>query len=583
MKPSLVRLGLAAAILVGAVIGALDLAAPLERTLVDAGFRILRGAPVPPGVPDIVVVGVDERTLSAIPEPMALWHRQLGALLKAAAASGARAVGLDLVLPDRSYAAIAPDLDRALVDGILAMRQAGGVVLAITADEGGRPRALYAPFRAVAGPAGVGYALWRADPDRVVRRFDERLGANDEVVPTFAGQLARQLGVEPVAGGIDYALGDGFAVLSMAEVLDRAQAGDAAWLRNALHDKVMLVGSTLPFIDRLDAPVPLARSPGSDAGDDGEPGVLVHAQSLRSLLARDIVRSMPLWGAALLGALTGFAWLAGRRPATAVAALAATTVFALAISAFALAHGWRLPAGAIIVTAALAAGARLAFEAALAWRERVRLRGAFAGYVSPQVMSEIESGRLAGRAVARRFICVLMLDVRNFTTRSERETPERIVAMLNELCEEATAAIHAQGGTVDKFMGDGILAFFGAPAPLAAPCAAAFVAARDVLDRVRRLSERLAAAGETPIAVGIGLSCGEATVGHIGAATRHAYTAIGDCVNVAARLESLSKDLGYPLVIARAVVDQLDKSDGLVALGSQAIKGHTPLEVYGWR
>jgi adenylate cyclase len=584
MTPRLLRLGLVAAILAGALIGGLDLAAPLERKLVDAGFRSLRGAALPAGIPDIAVVGVDERSLAAIALPMALWHRQLGTLLKAAAAAGARVVGLDVVLPDKSYAALAPDLDRALIDGILAMRQAGGVVLAVTADEGGRPRALYAPFRAAAGPAGVGYALWRADPDRVVRSFDERLGAQGESVPTFAGQLARALGVEPSAGGIDYALGAGFAVLSLDDVLEWARAGDSARLRDAFGGKVLLVGSTLPFVDRFDTPLPLSRNPGPD---DGEPGVLVQAQTLRTLLARRGIAPLPAWLAAVLAALAGLAWLPGRKPWTAAAVVVAVVVVTFAAALLALAQGVRLPAGAIVVSAALAAGSRLMLEAAFAWRERLRLRGAFSGYVSPQVMGEIESGRLAGRSVARHFLCVLMLDVRNFTTRSERETPERIVAMLNALCEEATTAIHAQGGTVDKFMGDGILAFFGAPVQMADPCGAAFAAARDILERLRRMSENLEASGESPIAIGIGLSCGDATVGHIGAATRHAYTAIGDCVNVAARLESLSKDLGYPLLLSRAVVDKLVDNladrEGLVPLGVQPIKGHTSLEVYGWR
>jgi len=266
--------------------------------------------------------------------------------------------------------------------------------------------------------------------------------------------------------------------------------------------------------------------------------------------------------------------------AATVAGIAALT---LATGQWALGRDLMIPAGAIIVTAVLAAGIRLLLEAGHAWRERVRLRGAFAGYVSPQVLREIENGRLAGLAVARRFICVLVLDVRNFTTRSEKESPERIVGMLNALYEEATTAIHAHGGTVDKFMGDGVLAFFGAPVPHTDPCAAGFAAARDILERVHRMGQNLEAAGEAPIEIGIGLSCGEAIVGHVGAAARHAYTAIGDCVNVAARLESLTKDLGHPMVLSHAVVDRLAERDRLVALGVQPLKGHTPHEVYGWR
>ena len=207
----------------------------------------------------------------------------------------------------------------------------------------------------------------------------------------------------------------------------------------------------------------------------------------------------------------------------------------------------------------------------------------FAGYVSPQVMAEIEAGRLEGLANARQFICVLVMDVRGFTTRAEREPPDRIIALLNALCEQATAAIHGKGGTVDKFMGDGVLAFFGAPSPMDDACGAAFEAAVDILERVRRMGDTALRAGDAPLAVGVGLACGEATVGHVGAASRHSYTAIGDCVNVASRLESLTKEVGVPLVMTKDVAARIGERAGLVPLGVHAIKGHTSLEVVGWR
>ena len=582
MKPRGVRVGLALAVLAGMAIGGFDLAAPVERKLVDAGFAALQGLPLDPRLPEIVVIGVDEATVASIPGPIALWHRELGELLGDVAGAGARLVGVDLVLPERSYKAIVPDLDHALIDGILKMRAAGGIVLAITADAGGRPRPVYAPFVAAAGAGGVGYALWRADPDRVVRQFDERLGANGEAVPTFAGQLARALHVEPVAGGINYALGDGFVVLPLIHVLTWGREGDSEQLRQAFQGRIVLIGATLPFVDRIEVPVALTRE---HIPDDNAPGVLVNAQTLRTLLSQRQVQSLPAWLATVLGGAAGLAWLAGRRPLLAATTLLMLLALGLLTGAWALEHDWRLPIAAISLSAALAAATRLLLEAGIAWRERLRLRGVFAGYVSPQVMHEIETGRLDGMASQRQFICVLLMDLRGFTARSERDSPGRIVAMLNAWCEDATVAIHAHGGTVDKFMGDGILAFFGAPAPIAQPCAAAFAAARDLLERVRRMSQNLAATGEAPIEVDIGLACGEATVGHIGAATRYAYTAIGDCVNVAARLEALARDLDYPLLLSEAVVAQLGAEDraGLVSLGVQAIKGHSPLEVFGWR
>jgi adenylate cyclase len=582
LKARGVRVGLALAIVAGLASGGFDLAAPLERKLLDAGFAALRGMPLDPSLPEIVVVGVDEPTVAALPEPVALWHRELGELLGALAGAGARLTGLDLVLPERSYVAIAPDLDRALVDGILKMRRAGGIVLAITTDAGGHPRPVHAPFLAATGPGGAGYALWRADPDRVVRTFDERLGANGEGVPTFSGQLARAMHVEPVSGGINYALGKPFDVLPLIRVLEWARAGDSERLHQAVEGKIVLVGTTLPFVDRVATPIALARD---GAQDDDAPGVLVNAQTLRTLLAQRTVQPLPAWLAALLAGASGFAWLAGRRPARAVATLLALVAVGLAAGAWALAYDRWLPVGVIVGTGALAAGTRLVLEAGHAWRERLRLRRRFAGYVSPQVMDEIETGRLDGMANTRSFICVLMMDLRGFTARSEREAPGRIVSMLNAWCEEATAAIHAHGGTVDKFMGDGILALFGAPAPLAEPCSAAFAAARDMLERMQRFGKKGAAAGGTPIEVDIGLACGEATVGHIGAATRYAYTAIGDCVNVAARLEALAQDVDYPLLLSQAVVARLaaGERERLVSLGIQTLKGHSPIEVFGWR
>jgi class 3 adenylate cyclase len=215
-------------------------------------------------------------------------------------------------------------------------------------------------------------------------------------------------------------------------------------------------------------------------------------------------------------------------------------------------------------------------------RERRRLRGVFGGYVSPQVMVEIELGRLEGRASTRAFLCVLFLDVRGFTTRSETMAPEPLIDLLNGLFEASTDAIHAQGGTVNEFTGDGLMAFFGAPAPLANPCEPAFDAARDILGRLEKLNADLVRRGVEPLAIGLGLACGDAVVGHVGAERRHAYTAIGDCVNVAARLEGLTKALGYPLILSSAVAARVTDDGRLARLGAQALKGHSPVEVYGW-
>jgi adenylate cyclase len=126
------------------------------------------------------------------------------------------------------------------------------------------------------------------------------------------------------------------------------------------------------------------------------------------------------------------------------------------------------------------------------------------------------------------------------------------------------------------------MAVFGAPKKLDNPCREAFDAARAMLAYVTELNTEFRKEGEAPIDIGIGLHYGAAVVGHVGSADRHDYTAIGDVTNVASRLESLTKEAGYRIVVSRQVAGQLGAEAGLAPLGPMAIKGHSPVEVYGY-
>ena len=155
--------------------------------------------------------------------------------------------------------------------------------------------------------------------------------------------------------------------------------------------------------------------------------------------------------------------------------------------------------------------------------------------------------------------------------------------MLNRYFEEVTLAIHAEGGTVNCFMGDGIMATFGAPKSMDNPAVTAFAAARRILKILPALNRSLQSEGIEPLSIGIGLNVGEAVVGHVGSRSRHDYSTIGDTTNVASRLEGLTKELGYPLVCSSAVVEALEFPEGFVSLGERAIKGRSAMEVYGWK
>jgi class 3 adenylate cyclase/CHASE2 domain-containing sensor protein len=571
--------GLALSLLVGLALPLTQWGEPLDLKLLDAQFSLLarRRSPQPPG--DIVIVAVDEPTLAALAEPLPLVHVHLSELFAALAAADAKAVALDLILPERSYDALVPGNDQQLILGILAMRRVGIVVLARTVDEGGQPRKIHAPLLAAAGPQGSGLALMPVDSDGVVRRFDESLGLDGSPVDTFVGTLARRLGETPRRGLIDFSRYAGFTTLPLIQVLDRIDHGDTEALARAFRGKLVFIGTDLPFLDRHRVPlVPAVQNRHATM-----PGVEIHAQALHSILAHGLVRPTPRWWVMLAGTLCALAWWWGGSPLRAATVALLLAALMGAASTTLLWHGQEFPVAGLMLCAVLAAVARLVGEALVEIRARRRLRRSFAGYVSPAVLAELESGKLEGMASARRFVCVMFLDVRGFTSRSEHDPPEMVTAVLNALFEMATEVIHRHGGTVKEFMGDGVMCFFGAPQTLHDPVRACFAAAQELLAQVPAVNQNLQGLSQPPLSIGIGMACGEAVVGHIGAAARHAYGAVGDCVNLASRLEGLSKELGHPLIVSDEVRKRLGDDPRLKPLGVREIKGHSAVGVFGWR
>lgn len=561
------------AMVLGAWLAWLPLAPVLDLQLYDLGLRE-RARQLEHGADDQVVVVLDTDSLDALPVPLALLHAELARFLQAMAAAGAKAVVIDLILPERSWDTVQPGLDAQLVRALLAMRQAGVLVLARTVDESGRPRRLHAPLLAAAGPGGSGLAVFRADTDGVVRRFTEHLAADGTAVDTLVGVLARRLGMAVGEGRIDYALHSPPPTIALRQVLAWERDGQHTAMSNAFAGRVVWLGAALPFDDRHRTPL---------QHDAGTPGVLIHLQTLRTLREGRSIRELPAGAVLALGAAAGAVFALAGSAATAVASAAMVLLLAAAGGWVLLAQGWAAPLASLALVGSGAALARWMLDTGLEARERRRLRRAFAGYVSPEVLKVVERGGDRELAGVRRFICVLFVDVRGFTTRVERQAPEEVIAVLNELFELATSAVHRRGGTVKEFMGDGVMAFFGAPATLSDPVRAAFDAAVEIHAGLPSINRRLSDAGHQALAIGMGLACGEAVVGNIGAAARHAYGALGDCVNLASRLQGLSEPLQMPLLMSDEVRAALGEVDGLVELGLQAIKGHRPVLVHGWR
>jgi class 3 adenylate cyclase len=211
-----------------------------------------------------------------------------------------------------------------------------------------------------------------------------------------------------------------------------------------------------------------------------------------------------------------------------------------------------------------------------------RINDLFGQYVDPSFRDEILKG---GGRPRKRDLCILFADIRNFTPLSEAEDPARISGMLNAYFTEWEETVSRYGGTVDKYIGDAVMAIFGAKGNDG--CDAAASCAIEMLHRFPRLRERLAAAGlPTPSAIGVGMDYGTVTMGDLGSRRRKNYTVIGDHVNTASRLESLCKDYGRPIIVSAATYERFGEANALrfEPLEKAAVKGkREPLEVYGLR
>ncbi|MCX5887839.1 MAG: adenylate/guanylate cyclase domain-containing protein [Deltaproteobacteria bacterium] len=208
-------------------------------------------------------------------------------------------------------------------------------------------------------------------------------------------------------------------------------------------------------------------------------------------------------------------------------------------------------------------------------RERTRLRRIFGHYVSDEVVEKLlatgKQPNLGGEAVT---VTVLFADIRNFTPMSESLAPQEVVELLNNYFTRTCEPILEQGGMVDKFIGDAVMAVFGSPAPHPDHARRAITAALAMTERASDfrawIARRFPDRGWQDFHIGIGLHTGEVVVGNIGSPKRFEFTAIGDTVNTASRLESLTKELGWTIVASAATIEAA--GPGVVTGGAKKVR-----------
>jgi adenylate cyclase len=217
-------------------------------------------------------------------------------------------------------------------------------------------------------------------------------------------------------------------------------------------------------------------------------------------------------------------------------------------------------------------------------RERRWIKQAFRQYVPPAVVEQLgRDPSLLKFGGERRVLSVLFSDIRGFTTFSEQHTPEEVVGALQEYLTAMVEVVFRHRGTLDKFIGDATMAFFGAPFDNPDHALQACRAAVEMSDVVARLNERWKSEGRDPFVTGFGIATGEMLVGNFGSSQRFTYTVIGDQVNLGARLESLNKDYetARHIIISQGTYELVREHVVVRPLGSATVKGkHQAVEIY---
>lgn len=205
------------------------------------------------------------------------------------------------------------------------------------------------------------------------------------------------------------------------------------------------------------------------------------------------------------------------------------------------------------------------------WRTSRNLKSSFSKYVPPELAKRIGEKRTMSMEGENREISVLFSDVRNFTAISETFTPQDLTRLMNRMLTTLSEAIHRNHGTVDKFIGDAVMAFWNAPLDDEEHAKNAVLSALDMQRAMSELSKQLEAEGHPPMRMGVGICSGNASVGNMGSKLRMAYTAMGDTVNVASRVEGLTKYYKTSILVTESTY-QLCKSSGIIFRAVDAVR-----------
>ncbi len=544
----------------------------LELHSVDARFAV-RGTQAQPR--DIVFVKVDDRTFSQLgvqwPFPRSLHARVIDRLHRA----GAKTIAVDIQFTEPT----APRQDNALIEAIA---RAGGVVLSTTeVDAHGESRIFGGESVVHEIGARAGSTVIEPDPGGTIRKMHYEFdGLRSFAIVTAEAATGEAVDPAEMEGDdsawIDFRGPPGtFRQVSYSSVL-RSEVPDSAF-----RGKTVVVGVSAPSLQDV--------HPTSTTGDELMAGPEIQANAIWTAEHGFPLGSSPLLLdlllIALMAAAPAAATLRFSPPPALLLALGLGLLYTLAAQ-LAFDAGTVLPFVYPLLALVLSALGSLSVNYVLNAFERQRVHDTFSRFVPAAVVNDVlartdEDLRLGG---VRREGTVLFCDLRGFTSFSEELPPDSVIEVLNHYLEEMSDAIMDHGGTLVAYMGDGIMAVFGAPLEQANHADRALASAREMLDvRLPRFNRWMEEAGMgRGFAIGIGLNSGPVMSGQVGSKRRIEYTAIGDTTNTAARLEGMTKGSGHQLFVSDATRQALESDDrDLELVGELEIRGRThPITVW---
>jgi adenylate cyclase len=616
--------------------GALGLL-PFFRNIELDTYDMRVAATARPAAPSdrIVLVAIDNESLRRL-EPLVgrwPWPRLVHAtLIDYLSAAGAEVIAYDVLFAERDIRKFmvadsewtGEESDAALVDST---RRAGNVIHAAEAASielidpsralvenmdapalnvrlpdaacvERRPR-VTPPFPALAAAArGIGHTLLTLDTDGPVRRIAPVVQIGDREIPSISLATVMATGTTPALpvalasdaqcsafipwrGPAESAFGSPtFTSYSFYDLFYSQQQqleGQKPGIDpSVFKDRIVIIGVTAEGLhEAFTTPFPSGEINGPE----------VHANVVDAMLAkRSIVRS-PAWvTAALVGAgaagvgIAGLflnAWLTGAAAFALAAILAGASVVLFS-------RGIWIPLTVPGLAIVFAFVGDLAWKYFVEGRDKRLIKKLFSRYVSKDVFDQLVANpSLAELGGARRHMSVLFSDIRGFTTMSEKGTPEDVVAQLNHLFTRMVKVVFDHHGTVDKFVGDMIMALYGAPLDDEDHADHAVQTALAMIRALQEMNVEWQNQGKPTLDIGIGINTGDMVAGNIGSDTIMSYTVIGDAVNLGARLESLNKDYGTRIIISEFTRARLKGRYDIHPLGDVVVKGKTkPVAIF---